>query len=93
MTFLTDELQENQANLHKDFLQQDEVDMKIIKLTITGDEMWIYLYHIIQHNISLTMEIRIIPWTEKSTIQHTECKEQTDCFLQLSRWDALRVCS
>jgi hypothetical protein len=93
MTFLTDELQVNQANLHKDLLQQDEGDIKIIKLTITGDEMWIYLYHVTQHNISLTMEVRIIPWTEKSTIQHTKCEEQTDCFIRLSRWDELRVCS
>jgi hypothetical protein len=46
MTFLTVELQENQANLHKDLSQQDEADMKVIKLITTGDEMWIYLYHV-----------------------------------------------
>jgi hypothetical protein len=46
MTFLTVELQENQANLHKDLSQQDKEDMKVIKLITTGDEMWIYLYHV-----------------------------------------------
>jgi len=46
MTSLTVELQEKQTNLHKDLLQQDEVDMKVMKLIITGDEMWIYLYHV-----------------------------------------------
>jgi hypothetical protein len=46
MTFLTAELQENQANLHKDLLQQDKADMNVIKLIIAGDEVWIYLYHV-----------------------------------------------
>jgi hypothetical protein len=46
MTFLTVKQQENQANLHKELLQQDEADMNIIKLITTGDEMWIYLYHV-----------------------------------------------
>jgi hypothetical protein len=89
MTFLTVDQQENQANLHRDLLQEDEADMKLI---ITRDEMWLYLYHI-THSTSLTMEVRIIPRTEKSTIQHIECEEHTDCFLKLSRWDASGVCS
>lgn len=46
MTSLTVELQAKQTNLHKDLLQQDEADMKVMKLIITGDEMWIYLYHV-----------------------------------------------
>lgn len=47
MTSLTVELQEKQTNLHKDLLKQDEVDVKVMKLIITGYEMWIYLYHVI----------------------------------------------
>lgn len=46
MTSLTAELQENHANLHKDLLQQDKADVKVMKLIIIGDEMWIYQYHV-----------------------------------------------
>jgi len=71
MTFLTAELQENQANLHKDLLQQDEADMKVIKLITTGDEMWIYLYHVAtQHQSHNGGQNH--PTDCKSTIQHIE---------------------
>lgn len=46
ITSLTAALQENQANLHKDLSQQDKVDMKVMKLIMTGDEMWVYVYHV-----------------------------------------------
>jgi hypothetical protein len=39
MTSLTVELQEKQTNLHKDLLKQDEADVKVMKLFITGYEM------------------------------------------------------
>jgi hypothetical protein len=92
MTFLTAECKENQPNLHKDHLQQDKGDMNVMTLIITGDEMWVCVSC---YNIAsvFTMEVRIIPQTEKSTTQHSKCEEHTHGFLRLSRWDALGVCS
>lgn len=68
MTFLTAELQENQANLHKDLLQQDKADMNVIKLIIAGDEVWIYLYHVTtQHQSHNGGQNNAMDWKKHNT--------------------------